>query len=263
MSNPDKQPSPTAQTSTTLAQLRESVETASNPLVSAATSILGKSHALQNNRPDTPLPALQAELIAHIEMFAQIGQEKDYTAPMMLSGRYFLAATLDDMIATAPWIKEDEWIEYSLLTHCKQDAADSDRFFLILQRACENPSEHIDLIELGYHCLSIGFMGAYRDKLRGGDAISKLLDKLYTMICEVRGEPNMNLSIGLAPSTQVVCKKRASWSSKPAHALMIWGGAVLIFAAVLLPYQHKLQQLAKPLHAQLSALLTPAQSEIS
>lgn len=229
-----------------------------NALLSAAAAILTQSNHLRKQWPDNSVITAQTHLINLVEQFMRDGQAASYSAPILLASRYFLCATLDEIIASSSWVEKDAWDEVALLRFFKQEPSNSNRFFLILQRSCENPEEHIDLIELGFHCLSIGFMGDYKDKVNGTEIITKLMDKLYQIIIEVRGEAPTDLFLGSKLPIKVKAK-RFGWSSKPRWAAVIWGACIVIFLGVLFPYKAKLDTLAAPTHQELQSLTQSSQ----
>jgi type IV/VI secretion system ImpK/VasF family protein len=224
-----------------------------NSLLSSAAAVLTQSSHLRQDWAGSSVLTLQSHLVESIEQFMHDGQSKHYPAPILLASRYFLCATLDELITYSAWVKKNEWEQHALLSFFKQEPRESNRFFLILQRACENPADHIDLIELGFHCLSIGFMGEYKDKPNGNETIAKLMDKLYQIIVDTRGEAPTELFLGPAPTIKIKTK-RFSWSCNKRWAATIWGGVIVLYLIILFPYHLKLSEFAKPIKQTIAAL---------
>jgi type IV/VI secretion system ImpK/VasF family protein len=224
-----------------------------NSLLSAAAAVLTQSTHLREGWSGSSVLGLQSQLVELIEQFMHDGQEKHYPAPILLASRYFLCASLDELITYSAWVKKNEWEQHALLSFFKQEPRESDRFFLILQRACENPADHIDLIELGFHCLSIGFMGEYKNQPNGLETIAKLMDKLYQIIVETRGEAPSELFLGPAPSIKVKTK-RFSWACNKRWAAYIWGGCIVLYLIILFPYKAKLADFSAPIEQTLKTL---------
>ena len=231
--------------------------TTHNSLLLAASTLLTLSGHLRERLPTNSTKALQAHLIELTEQFMRDGQAKNYSPPILLAGRYFLCATLDELISHATWAQKSEWEKLTLLDFFKQESRESNRFFLILQRACENPNEHIDLIELGFHCLSIGFMGEYIKNPKGTEIISKLMDKLYQIIVDTRGEPPTELFLGAPPTPPPAEIKHVSWSCNRRSVALTWGACFALFLAALFPYKGKLDNLANPIYQTLKTLTQP------
>jgi type VI secretion system protein ImpK len=236
-----------------LAVDRPTGEIAHNALLAAAAAILNQTGKLRQQRPENSALTLQPHLIELIERFMLDGQKQDYSAPILLASRYFLCATLDELIIHSSWITNNAWDKKTLLDHFKQEPRQSGHFFLILQRTCENPQEHIDLIELGFHCLSTGFMGEYKTKNNGAEVISTLMEELHQIIIDIRGEPPKQLFLK-SPTAAPIKRKRIGWSARPLWAGLAWGACVAVFLVVLLPYKNKLNHLANPIQQELITL---------
>ncbi|WP_370249722.1 type IVB secretion system protein IcmH/DotU, partial [Thalassolituus sp.] len=54
--------------------------------------------------------------------------------------------------------------------------------FLILQKLLETPGTHLDLLELYYLCLSLGFQGKYKVMPRGNEQLEQIRENLYHTI---------------------------------------------------------------------------------
>jgi type VI protein secretion system component VasF len=96
-------------------------------------------------------------------------------------------------------------------------------------------------------------MGEYRDKANGQDTIAKLMDKLYQIIIETRGEAPNGLFIEHAQTVKIKIKR----SHKPSNrrwTIGIWAACVVVFLAISLPYRSKLDSLAKPIQHQITGL---------
>ena len=130
-----------------------------NPLADAAAylfSIIGKLKQLKSYRH---LNQLQKELIEEINQFQEIAKTHGYSSEYILVSRYALCATLDDMIANTIWGGQGQWDAHNLNSVFNQEAANNERFFIILERIIKDPAQYIDVMELMYICLSLGFKG--------------------------------------------------------------------------------------------------------
>ncbi|WP_235378984.1 type IVB secretion system protein IcmH/DotU [Candidatus Coxiella mudrowiae] len=59
------------------------------------------------------------------------------------------------------------WRQIGLLKTFQGEMWDGERFFVILKRSAEELALHLDLLELGYLCLSLGYQGKYDEKPDG------------------------------------------------------------------------------------------------
>lgn len=159
-----------------------------NPLVDAAAylfSIIGKLKYLKSYRH---LSKLQKELIQEVNHFQDSTKVLGYSSEYIIVSRFALCATMDDVIANTFWGGQGQWDNYSMLTVFNQDAMNHERFFIILERVIKDPDQYIDLMELMYICISLGFKGNYRATEYGTTQLDQITNALYRRIRLHRGE---------------------------------------------------------------------------
>lgn len=164
-----------------------------NPLADAAAyliSVLGKLKALKSYRQ---LGKLQKELIEEINAFQEAIAHHGYNAEYLIVCRYVLCATFDDVISHTIWGCQGQWDCYGLLANFNQDTQ-QDKFFTIMERAVKEPAHYIDLMELMYICLSMGYKGQYRSTEHSQFQLEQITNNLYKHIRAYRGNFSKNLS---------------------------------------------------------------------
>lgn len=165
-----------------------------NPLVDTAGylfSIIGKLKQLKSYRQ---LSKLEKELIHEINIFHEAIKNLGYNTEYMLICRYVLCATFDDIIANTVWGSQGQWENHSLLAAFNQDIQHHDKFFTIMERAIKEPTFYIDLMELMYICLSIGYKGQYRSTEHSQFQLEQITNGLYKHIRAYRGAFSKTLS---------------------------------------------------------------------
>lgn len=166
-----------------------------NPLVDSAAylfSIIGKLKQLKAYRH---LNKLQKELIQEIDTFQTTMRLHGYSTEYILVSRYALCATLDDVISNTPWGSQGQWDNHSIQAVFNQDnTMTHDRFFVILERIIKDPTQYIELMELMYLCLSLGFKGNYRTTEYGSSQLEQITNALYKRIRSYRGDFNKVLA---------------------------------------------------------------------
>lgn len=68
------------------------------------------------------------------------------------------------------------------------------RFFEMLRLLARHPDKHLDLLELMYVCLSLGFEGSYRIEPGGLEQLGRIRTDLYRLIDRHRGSGERTLS---------------------------------------------------------------------
>jgi type VI secretion system protein ImpK len=75
-----------------------------------------------------------------------------------------------------------------------KEVGGGEKFFEILERLRANPSRYIDLIELVYVCLALGYEGKYRHDPSGQARLAELQHDLYRLVRDQRESPDEDLS---------------------------------------------------------------------
>ena len=78
------------------------------------------------------------------------------------------------MVLSTPWGGESEWSHQSLLSTFHNETLGGEKFFLILERVMPDPATNLELLELMYLCLSIGFKGKYLLQASGEQQLEDL-----------------------------------------------------------------------------------------
>lgn len=165
-----------------------------NPLVDAAAYLFSSIGKLKQLKSYRHLNKLQKELITEINVFQETAKAQGYSSEYVLVSRYALCATLDDIIAHTPWGGQGQWDSYSMLTVFNQESAQQERFFLILERIIKDPAIYIDVMELMYICLSLGYKGSYRSTEFSHGQLEKITHSLYKRIRAHHGDYSKTLS---------------------------------------------------------------------
>lgn len=166
-----------------------------NPLVDAAAYLFSLAGKLKQLDDHHHLTNLSQELFHELDTFQEAAKNQGYTSEFIVVARFALAATLDDIIANTPWGSQGQWQDLSLLAKLNQDNTPADRFFIILERISKDPATYIDVMELMYICLSLGFKGHYRSTEFNNNQLEQITYVLYKNIRVFRG----NFSKALSP----------------------------------------------------------------
>jgi type VI secretion system protein ImpK len=169
-----------------------------NKLLTAASNILSIIAELKRPQQDLDLSKLRQHLTLEINSFDV--KAKSYSIPEtnVVLARYVLCAVSDEFVLDTPWGANSNWSEYSLLSVFHQDSAGGQKFFSILEKIAQEPASNIELIELMYSCLTLGFVGKYRITERGHDQLASLKESVYKQIRAQRGERDNSLSVAIA-----------------------------------------------------------------
>jgi type VI secretion system protein ImpK len=152
-----------------------------NPLLRAANPLLELAMPLRRlaNHPD--VDALRAQLMEMVRTFEKNGRAFGVPDEQLGVARYCLCTFIDEAIAATPW-GAGVWGRRSLLVTFHNEASGGERVFVLLQRLAQTPAAQLDLLELIYVILSMGFAGRYRLVDNGRTQLETIRERLEQMI---------------------------------------------------------------------------------
>lgn len=165
-----------------------------NNLINAADPLLTLVTKLRRVTYPPDVITLHQNISHEVKAFENKAQTLGYRPQLVLAARFVICALLDELITLTLW-PDQEWKKYSLVDTFHKDSWDEDRFFLILERGLQDATAHIDLLELIYLCLRLGYEGKYRGMERGLLELRGLTDHLYSTITHHREEFSRSLHI--------------------------------------------------------------------
>lgn len=174
--------------------LAGSRDTALNPLVGAAASLLSEAVRLKLSTQGEAPRMLNQRLADGIRLFETRALRQGLEASQVTTARYVLCTMLDEAVVTTRWGNESEWAQISLLSKFHNETFGGETFFQLLDQASRNPARHLPMLELMYLCLSLGFEGKYRVLPRGTLELETIRDGLFRQVRQLRGDVPRELS---------------------------------------------------------------------
>ncbi len=220
-----------------------------NPLVATASTLISLSTEIREQRCEPDLAATYDLLCEEITAFETKANAVGYDANAILAARYILCAFIDETILTTTWGQHSRWQSQNLLNTFQRENWGGDPFFAIVERSLTDPKRHLDLLELSYLCLSLGYEGKYRLKPSGHQDLLQLLDRLYQRICDEHGEFSKRL-ISINPPMK---KPKRPWLRLPSLWTMA-GLLALLLVGMALPYHVRITKMIAPLKRTLHSL---------
>jgi len=152
----------------------------SSPLMRAAASLLLLLGRLRASLSRGGAAQLMDQIAQAIQQFEVDARAAGAPRDQVEAGKYALAATADDIVQNLPG-EVGVYTQYSMLVRFFQERTGGVKFFQELDRAKQNPSVNISLLELMHACLSLGFEGVYR-AAGGAGALQGIRRDLYDTI---------------------------------------------------------------------------------
>lgn len=165
-----------------------------NAIVSAATPLLtlGINVRSMSNHPDPK--ALYQQIADNLKTIDLQLKNQGLAKESIITARYIICAYLDEMVMSTPWGGQSLWATRNLLMTFHKNNQGGAQFFEIIKLLNQSPAMNIDLIELCYLVLELGFQGRYRISETGSMEISSIKDNLHQIISTYRPAPLKQLS---------------------------------------------------------------------
>ncbi len=165
-----------------------------NPLVDSAIVLLTLVGQLRNTGSHPDVAGLREHVVQQIKVFEQNSRTAGVTPETALAARYVLCTLLDETVLGTPWGSESVWSAQSLLSTFHNETWGGEKFFMILERMAQEPGTNIDMLELLYICLSLGFEGKFAVQENGRSKLVETMDNLFRTIRMQRGDFERELS---------------------------------------------------------------------
>jgi type IV/VI secretion system ImpK/VasF family protein len=219
-----------------------------NPIVSAAAPLLDAVVRPTQVKNEVDAKKIKRCFIKQIENFESQLKDNGFRALTVLMAKHLLCAFIDEMVLLQAWAKSYSWEDESLSWHFAHKKLANEDFFMILERASKQKTFNLDILELGYVCLSLGFQGKYRYLNNGQAILAVFSDNIYDVIRKKRGEHSRQLFIPI-PAAQ---KKR--WFLQLPSKRGMFIGAVIALLIIGGSYHYRLSPLLKSIDQAMKTL---------
>ncbi len=176
------------------ALLRSQAALNNNEMLRAAAPMLLMLGKLRAGLVRAQSAAIMEEVARAIDGFEAAMTQSGYSADQSQVAKYALAATADDVVQNIPVDDRRLWTQYSMLSQFFGERTGGIRFFEELNRMKADPLANIDVLELMYACLAVGFEGVHRTSPNGMAALQQIQRDLYDVIRRVRPRESFELS---------------------------------------------------------------------
>jgi type VI secretion system protein ImpK len=192
------------------------IKDAANPLLEAARPLLRAMGEMPDSLDRDGVAQLRAVLEQEVRSFQKLCDQADIRRDHMLGARYCLCTALDEAAMQTTWGEAGSngvaWNTNGLATSFHEDRDGGSKIYLLIARLMAESREHLDLLEVIYRILSLGFEGRYRYEAAGNRKHEAVRQRLYDEIMSQRG----SIPVALSPHWQSDAKgKRASFYDFP------------------------------------------------
>ena len=174
------------------------VSAAVSPLFEAAGSLLDALPVLSRMREQLDsarADKLHRQLVSEVASFQSICQDAGLPYEHIVIASYALCTALDESASAAlrgpidkPSLRPEAepttsaWMAHSLAVRFHGDAKGGDKIFRLVGRALIEPDTHIDLLELFFVILRLGFEGVYRHASNGRREMERIQHRIHDLV---------------------------------------------------------------------------------
>ena len=161
-----------------------------NKLLVAAAPLLQLLARLRNTANPPDASDLGARVLAELRKFEQAARDGGVPMEQLRPAHYALCASLDDVVLNTPWGSNSAWAQSTLVASFHPGAAGGERFISVLGKLRQQPGPNLAVLELMYFCLSLGFVGPFRDTPGGIMALERLRGEVAAdIVAQIQAVP--------------------------------------------------------------------------
>ena len=220
-----------------------------NPLESAAAPLLALMAGLRKTIAHPDPAALRSRVIEEVRVFESEARSLGVDPQAIQIARYVLCTALDEIVLNTPWGSTSEWSQQSLLAYFHNEVEGGERFFALLKKLGQDPSQNLHVLELMYVCMALGFEGRYRVMGGGRGQLEDERERLYRIIRTQRGDAERQLA---GHWQGVVDTRNPLIRYVPIWVVAAAGSIILLLSYVALSFN--LSTISDPVMTDLSAI---------
>jgi type VI secretion system protein ImpK len=229
------------------------MKTARNPLLEAAQPLLRTQADMPASLDSlAAVASLRSLLLREVEAFQKVCDKANVPWKHVATVRYALCTALDEAANRTRWGADGIWASRSLLLTFEREVDGGEKFFLLIGRMATDPQEYIDVLEVLYRILSLGFAGRYSVAADGPRHLEQIRQRMLTLISGTRDTMRLELSPhwrGEEPGRMRLLKSVPVWATAGVAALCVFS----LFAW----YKYRLLAQSNALEAKILAIGEP------
>ncbi|MDC5820000.1 type IVB secretion system protein IcmH/DotU [Vibrio europaeus] len=157
---------------------------AENQLLNISSELLATTLKVSTLPEPEDVTTLRHQLVDGINGIKTKGAELSYPVAVIDKLCFLYAVVLDELIIYSEWGESRGWENKTLLSELFGMRNGGELFFTVADKALRQPHKMIDLLEIIYIFLNIGFKGQYRET--GNDQLKSFIHQLEQLISQYR-----------------------------------------------------------------------------
>jgi type VI secretion system protein ImpK len=231
----------------------ERMKTARNPLREAAQPLLRMLADMPASLDSlAAVASLRSLQVREVAAFQKVCDKANLPWKHVAAVRYALCTALDEASSRTRWGAGGVWASRGLLLTFEGEVGGGEKFFLLIGRMAADPQEYIDVLEVLYRILSLGFEGRYSVAADGPRHLEQIRQRMLTLISGTRDTMRLELSPhwrGEEPGRMRLLKSVPVWATAGVAALCVF--------SLFVWYKYRLLAHSNVLEAKILAIGVP------
>jgi type VI secretion system protein ImpK len=153
-----------------------------NPILAEANGILSMVGQIRSTASHSDVLFLKETLAQKLRDYENRLRQHNVELETIDTARYCLCCSIDEAVLNTHWGSQSTWSHDSLLSSFYSSSQGGEAFFKHLDNALSQPESQLDLLELMYVCLSLGFVGLYRLEKNGLENHRRLRKQIMSIL---------------------------------------------------------------------------------
>lgn len=166
-----------------------------NPLLEIIAPLLQQVDKLRKKNQIAVDDDFRQRIEASFNQLEKEGYSQQLKGDQIADTRYAVAAYIDELVLLSDWSGRDDWRGEPLQLKFFGEHLAGEGFFKRLSDIRQKGQEYLNVLEIYYVCLQLGFQGMYR--VRGVEQLMALMVDLRNQIENARGVVDRQLSAGI------------------------------------------------------------------
>lgn len=199
-----------------------------NQLINISAELLAVTLKIDSLPEPDDIAELREQLVTRISDLKDKASHLNYPVAVIDKLCFLFAVVLDEFIVYTDWGEKRCWENKTLLSELFGMRNGGELFFSVAEKAVRQPNKMIDLIEIIYLFLSIGFKGQYHSQ--GSEQLKRFIHQLEQILSQYRQSTRIHCQ------TRVAHPKVRRPSRKKRYAVISLLFATLIGSTLTLTY---------------------------
>lgn len=221
-----------------------------NELVDTAETFLSYSCQLRGLSSVKDITSIRLRVVELIKIYEQVLRQKHIPAKVIENARYCLCCFVDEIVMNQEWGEIGNWASASMLSTFHSETFGGEYFYIILDDSLKSPNENVDLIELMYLCLSLGFVGKMRIEQNGTEQIDTYKEKCFRVLKENKRKADLELSPNVS---ERIVKGNTLSESFPIWLILLFSGVLL--SVIYMTFSYKINNYSSDVYKELNSLV--------